>query len=44
MRSGKYSLKEVSEKVGYANFMTFRRAFEKNVGMTPGKYKEEEGI
>ena len=41
MKAGGYSLEEISEKVGYASVMTFRRSFVKIVGMTPGEYKKD---
>ncbi|MDD5994646.1 MAG: AraC family transcriptional regulator [Clostridiales bacterium] len=36
----KYSLEEVGDIVGYTSNQTFRRAFSKIVGMTPGKYRD----
>jgi len=39
LRLGSCSVEEVGEKVGYASCKTFRRAFLKKVGVTPGKYK-----
>lgn len=34
------SVKEIAEKVGYYNDITFIRVFKKYQGITPGKYKE----
>lgn len=39
--SGKYTLKEISEKVGYASYKTFCRMFIKKHGVTPGKYGKQ---
>lgn len=36
---GNYSVEEISIKVGYASCKTFRRAFAKKLGITPGKLK-----
>ena len=33
---------EVMERIGYANITTFNRAFKKEMGMTPGLYRETE--
>ena len=40
MRTHKYTLKEVSEMVGYASIQPFRRAFTKLTNETPGKFSE----
>ena len=40
LRTGKYSLEEISTMVGYASYKTFRRIFVKVTGVTPGKYGE----
>lgn len=37
----KYTLEEISEKVGYASYKTFRRMFMKKHGVTPGKYGKQ---
>ena len=42
MESGGFSTEEVAALVGYVNVQTFRRAFTKVTGMTPGKYAEEQ--
>lgn len=34
-------LKEISLKVGYTNTVTLNRVFKKIVGITPGKFREE---
>lgn len=39
LKSQKSSLEEIAGKVGYANVRTFARAFAKNEGTTPGKYR-----
>ena len=39
IRSGQYTLEQVSEMVGYASVRTFRRAFQKETGKTPGALK-----
>lgn len=44
MKTGEYSLEEISESVGYVSIMTFRRAFVKVVGVAPGKYKNEQNM
>lgn len=36
---GRYSLEEIYEQVGYANDVTFRRAFVKFTGVVPSEYK-----
>ena len=36
----KSTLSEVAERVGYLSTNTFIRAFKKQIGITPGKYKE----
>ena len=36
----RYSAEETGTLVGYASNQTFRRAFVKIVGMTPGKYMD----
>ena len=38
LRTEKYTLEEISDKVGYASYKTFRRIFVKITGVTPGKY------
>ena len=38
MQMDQYTLKEISELVGYANIRAFRRAFAKLVGEIPSKY------
>ena len=35
---GRYSVKEVSYKVGFQNPLYFGQVFKKNVGMTPHEY------
>lgn len=35
-----YTIDKVAVMVGYVNSRSFTRAFSKNVGMSPGKYKE----
>ena len=42
LRTGKYSLEEISTMVGYASYKTFRRIFVKVTGVTPGKYGESD--
>ena len=39
MANKSYSTQEISEKVGYANVRTFRRAFEKETGETPASWR-----
>lgn len=39
LSSGKYSVEEISEKVGYSTVKTFRRTFSKMKGVTPGKFE-----
>lgn len=38
MKSESMTLEQIGEIVGYANVKTFRRAFQKETGMTPGNY------
>lgn len=38
------SLKEISEKVGYNNYLTMSRAFKRYVGVTPKWYRQNEGM
>lgn len=38
--SGKYSIQQVGEQVGYLNTLTFRRVFRKIEGVNPGDYRE----
>lgn len=38
------SLKEISEKVGYSNYLTMSRAFKRYVGVTPKWYRQNEGM
>lgn len=40
IRSGQFTLEQVSEMVGYASVRTFRRAFQKETGKTPGALKQ----
>ena len=40
IRSGRYTMEEVGEMVGYASYKTFSRIFVKMMGITPGKYAE----
>ena len=42
LRSGKYSVEEISARVGYATCKTFRRSFVKVMGTTPGKFETQE--
>jgi AraC-like DNA-binding protein len=39
MKDEKYTMDCISLKVGYSNVLTFRRAFKKYEGITPGKYQ-----
>ena len=41
LRTRQYSLEQVSEMSGYASVKTFRRAFAKITGTTPGKYMDD---
>lgn len=43
MASTDLSLKEISEKVGYSNYLTMSRAFKRYVGVTPKWYRQNEG-
>ena len=38
IRSGEFTLEQISGMVGYASSKTFRRAFRKETGMTPGNF------
>ena len=40
MEQGNLSLEEIGERVGYASTRTFRRAFVKVTGISPGKYRK----
>ena len=40
IRSGQFTLEQVSEMVGYVSVRTFRRAFQKETGTTPGALKQ----
>lgn len=42
LSTGKYSVEEISEKVGYATVKTFRRTFLKMKGVTPGKFEAQD--
>jgi AraC-like DNA-binding protein len=39
-----YSITEISKMVGYNTPQAFRRAFKRNLGLTPKKYRENEDI
>jgi AraC-like DNA-binding protein len=39
-KSGRLTLEQISEMVGYASLKTFRRAFQKETGFTPAGYRE----
>ncbi len=41
IRSGEYSLKEISDKVGISNYKTFIRLYKKYMHCTPGEYKRK---
>jgi two-component system, response regulator YesN len=43
LRTGKYSIQQVGEQVGYANALTFRRVFKKIEGVNPGDYRDSIG-
>jgi YesN/AraC family two-component response regulator len=38
--AGKMSMKEISEKVGYANINTFYKAFKRRYGVPPKRYQQ----
>lgn len=40
IKSGKFTLEQIGEMVGYASMKTFRRAFRKETGMTPAGYRD----
>ena len=40
IRSGEFTLEQISGMVGYASSRTFRRVFLKETGMNPGNYQE----
>lgn len=40
IKSGKFTLEQIGEMVGYASMKTFRRAFQKETGMTPAGYRD----
>lgn len=40
IKSGKFTLEQISGMVGYASLKTFRRAFQKETGMTPAGYRD----
>lgn len=40
IKSGKFTLEQISGMVGYASMKTFRRAFQKETGMTPAGYRD----
>jgi two-component system response regulator YesN len=43
LNSGKYTLNEISEMVGYVSVKTFRRVFKKIEGVNPSDYKTNDG-
>lgn len=43
IKSGRFSLEQISEMAGYASPKTFRRAFQKETGMTPAGYRDSLG-
>ena len=40
IKSGRFTLEQISEMVGYASLKTFRRAFQKETGLTPAGYRD----
>ena len=40
IKSGKFTLEQIGEMVGYASMKTFRRAFQKETGMSPSEFLE----
>ncbi len=40
IKSGKFTLEQIGEMVGYASMKTFRRAFRKETRMTPAGYRD----
>ncbi len=40
IKSGRFTLEQISEMVGYASLKTFRRAFQKETGLTSAGYRD----
>lgn len=38
------SLQQIAEHVGYGNLQTFMRAFKKEMGMSPGAYRQHSSV
>ena len=39
IKQTKYTIEEISEKIGYSSALSFRRAFKKVIGMPPSSYR-----
>ena len=42
IRQNRFSISEISEKLGYINVQSFSRAFKRTCGITPGEYRMSE--
>ncbi|MBC8060043.1 MAG: helix-turn-helix transcriptional regulator, partial [Clostridiaceae bacterium] len=44
LMDSKFSIKDVSDKVGFINYNTFSRVFKKYAGVSAKQYRYEQGI